>query len=54
MIRTLFSSGSSSARLEFFLFGLFQTAMDIKFGDGGSTAYSNDNVPFVGHYLTDG
>ena len=37
-----------------FLFGLFQTAVDINFGDGGSTAYNNNNVPFVGNYLTDG
>ena len=37
-----------------FLFGLFQTVVDINFGDGGSTAYNNNNVPFVGNYLTDG
>ena len=37
-----------------FLFGMFQTAVDINFGDGSSTAYNNNNVPFVGNYLTDG
>ena len=37
-----------------FLIGLFQTAVDINFGDCGYTAYNNNNVPFVGNYLTDG
>ena len=52
MFRTLFSSDSSPARFEVF-FGLFQTAVDMNFSDGGSTAYNNNNEPFVGNYLTD-